>query len=70
MALGLGLIAAGYRAFRYGEEVEELQAQHKKAKLADRDNDSGDITEMLKGRDLDNMLKTGLSFLEEMASNK
>ncbi|MCA9961105.1 MAG: hypothetical protein KC443_18825 [Anaerolineales bacterium] len=70
LALGLGLIAAGYRAFRYGEEVEELQAQHKKAKLADRDNDSGDITEMLKGRDLDNMLKTGLSFLEEMASNK
>ncbi|MBE2200980.1 MAG: hypothetical protein IAE79_20370 [Anaerolinea sp.] len=70
LALGLGLIAAAYQAFRYGEEVEELQAQHKKAKLADRDHDAGDITEMLKGRDLDNMLKTGLSFLEEMTDRR
>jgi hypothetical protein len=33
IVLGLGLIWAGYRAFRYGEEVEEIQKSAKKAAL-------------------------------------
>lgn len=32
--IGLGLIVFGYRAFRYGEEVEEIQSEAKKAALA------------------------------------
>ena len=34
IALGLGLIIAGYRRFRYGEEVESIQDTAKKAPLA------------------------------------
>lgn len=34
IALGLGLVYAGYRAFRYGEEVETIQAGTGKAPLA------------------------------------
>jgi hypothetical protein len=33
LAIGIGLIYAGYRAFRYGEEVETMQAGAKKAAL-------------------------------------
>jgi predicted RNA-binding Zn-ribbon protein involved in translation (DUF1610 family) len=33
IGIGLGLIVAGYRAFRYGEEVEEIQKGAKKAAL-------------------------------------
>lgn len=33
IAIGLGLIAAGYRKFRYGEEVENIQKSAKKAAL-------------------------------------
>jgi hypothetical protein len=34
LALGIGLIVAGYRRFRYGEEVESIQETAKKAPLA------------------------------------
>jgi hypothetical protein len=34
IALGIGLIVAGYRRFRYGEEVESIQDSAKKAPLA------------------------------------
>jgi hypothetical protein len=34
IAIGLGLIYAGYRAFRYGEEVETIQAGAKRMALA------------------------------------
>jgi hypothetical protein len=37
-AIGVGLIWAGYRAFRYGEEVEEIQKSARKAALT-RDKD-------------------------------
>lgn len=33
IAIGVGLIAAGYRKFRYGEEVEQMQKSAKKALL-------------------------------------
>ena len=33
IVIGLGLIAAGYRKFRYGEEVELLQKSARKALL-------------------------------------
>lgn len=38
-AIGAGLIWAGYRAFRYGEEVEEIQKSARKAALT-RDKDT------------------------------
>lgn len=34
VVIGIGLIVAGYRRFRYGEEVESIQASAKKAPLA------------------------------------
>jgi hypothetical protein len=34
LAMGIGLIVAGYRRFRYGEEVESIQESAKKAPLA------------------------------------
>jgi hypothetical protein len=35
LAVGIGLIVAGYTRFRHGEEVEAIQASAKKAALAD-----------------------------------
>jgi DNA-directed RNA polymerase subunit RPC12/RpoP len=34
IALGIGLVVAGYRRFRYGEEVESIQQSARKARLA------------------------------------
>ena len=41
IAIGLGLIAAGYRKFRYGEEVEKIQKSAKKAALGRGRNSGG-----------------------------
>ena len=54
IGLGLALIAGGYRAFRYGEEVEEIQKGAKKAALAE---DKG-----LRGR-----FESGLNIIEELS---
>jgi hypothetical protein len=54
VGVGIGLIVAGYRAFRYGEEVEEIQKGAKKAALG---ADKG-----LRGR-----LETGLGVIEELS---
>ncbi len=37
IAVGIGLIVAAYRTFRYGEEVEEIQKEAKKAALSEAD---------------------------------
>ncbi len=71
IALGLGLIAMGYRAFRYGEEVEEIGAQHKKARLASGSGSGFEgLPEAMKEGDISKLLQTGLSFVEEMAEVK
>jgi DNA-directed RNA polymerase subunit RPC12/RpoP len=58
LAIGLALIVAGYRAFRYGEEVEEMQAEARKARLA------GWRSKKSKG-----LLDSGLSFVEELSGS-
>lgn len=71
IALGIGLIAMGYRAFRHGEEVEEIAPEHKKARLADTGSGSlADLPEAMKSGDISRLLETGLSFIEEMAEMK
>ncbi|MCA9981010.1 MAG: hypothetical protein KDD89_09255, partial [Anaerolineales bacterium] len=56
LAIGAGLIFMGYRAFRYGEEVEQADNSSKKAKTA-----AGGEGEM----DWSDVMQTGMSFLEE-----
>ena len=58
---GIGLIIAGYRKFRYGEEVEEIQKGAKKAALAE---DKG-----LRGRFAPGLgdFESGLNIIEELS---
>lgn len=75
IALGIGLIAAGYRAFRYGEEVEEIQRGARKAALAgesDGSNLMSALTGGLMGGDSDvqEMMRSGMSVLEELTEGK
>ncbi len=56
VAAGLSLIVAGYRAFRYGEEVEEMQAEARKARLAG-----------WRSKKSEGLLDRGLSFVEEFS---
>ncbi len=72
LALGAGLIAMGYRAFRYGEEVEEIAPEHKKAQLANNTTSKSldALPDAMKSGDISRLLQTGLSFVEEMAEMK
>jgi len=54
-AIGIGLITAGYRAFRYGEEVEHTQSSARKA------------TRITKKRGLIPDLENGLNIFEELS---
>ena len=54
-AVGIALITAGYRAFRYGEEVEEIQEGAKKA------------TSTKRRRGLIGHIETGLNIYEELS---
>ncbi|MCI0393357.1 MAG: hypothetical protein L0332_00430 [Chloroflexi bacterium] len=54
LAIGAGLIIAGYSRFRYGEEVEKLQKEARKAALSD-------------GGEAKNLLSSGLSIIEEIS---
>jgi hypothetical protein len=54
IGVGLALILAGYRAFRYGEEVEEIQKGAKKATVG-------------AGEGLRERLETGLGVIEELS---
>jgi hypothetical protein len=72
IAMGLGLIIAGYRSFRYGEEVEQIDGQVKKA-IAGKKH-GGTLLGSLMNTDsvnFDSVLKSGLSLIDEMsATNK
>jgi hypothetical protein len=54
-AIAVGLISAGYRAFRYGEEVEEMQEGARKATLS------------LEDRGPFRHLKTGMRIYEDLS---
>jgi hypothetical protein len=54
LAVGIGLIVAGYMKFRHGEEVEAIQAGAKKAALAD-------------GQEQKDWLSGGLELLSEVS---
>jgi hypothetical protein len=55
LIVGIGIIAAAYRAFRYGEEVETIQKEAKKAALAGQEKESG------------NVFTASLQFIDELA---
>jgi len=66
IAIGLGLIASGYRAFRYGEEVEEIAQVNKKAPMAS--NPKKRLESLMSGSgDIEELMSGGLNFLEEIA---
>ena len=68
LIIGFGLIISGYRAFRYGEEVEHTQKGSKKARVAG-DSDGG-ILGSLFGGNTSSMMKMGLEMLDEMSDSK
>lgn len=73
LILGIALIAAGYAAFRYGEEVEELGAENKKAETAvsrSSISSGGDLAQLAQGQDWQKILQTGLSVVEELTELK
>lgn len=75
IALGIGLIAAGYRAFRYGEEVEEIQKGARKAAQAGDGDGKGLMAALTGGlmgdsSDVQAMMRSGMSVLEELSEMK
>lgn len=69
VAIGLGLIIAGYRAFRYGEEVEDISKESKKAALSAQSGFKvGNFSiPMAKNKDFQEMLQTGMNIIEELS---
>jgi hypothetical protein len=65
LLIGLGLIVAGYRAFRYGEEVEEVDGKVKKA--AGKHGRSKSLIGSLAGGDMKDLMKNGMDLLEDMS---
>lgn len=66
--IGFVLIAAGYRAFRYGEEVEQAAGKVKKA--ATTNGSATGWMEMLTGSgnvDMGGLMKTGMELLDEVS---
>lgn len=69
IALGIILIAAGYRAFRYGEEVEQIQGKVKKA-ISGKRGSGGMLENMLGGggnMNMGDLMKTGMNLLDEVS---
>ncbi len=70
--IGLGLIAAAYQAFRYGEEVESRQKGAEKAagvgsKASSGNSPIGSVRNMLGDSGGGDFLATGLQVLEELS---
>ena len=71
IALGIGLIVAGYRAFRYGEEVEEIQKGARKAAMANDSGGEGLLSAFTGGSsDMEELMRSGMSVLEELSEMK
>lgn len=65
IAIGGGLIFAGYRAFRYGEEVEQVEGKVKKA--LGKSSRAKNLFETVSGGDMQDLMKTGMDLLEDMS---
>lgn len=68
LVIGVALIIAGYRAFRYGEEVEQIDGKVKKAATGKGGSSQNKLQSLLGGEsaDLSSLLKTGMEVLEDM----
>ena len=68
IVIGIALIIAGYRAFRYGEEVEQIEGKVKKAATGKGGGSQSLIKSLMGGNtdDLEGMMKTGMSFMDEL----
>jgi hypothetical protein len=68
IVIGIALIIAGYRAFRYGEEVEQIDGKVKKAATKNKGGSQNMMQSLLGGNrdDLGGLLKTGMNVFEEM----
>lgn len=64
IAIGIGLILYGYRQFRYGEEVEDKPKEFQKAATGPGKGFFGGAIPGLS--DLPQMMKTGMTLLEDM----
>lgn len=65
IVLGIGLILLGYRAFRYGEEVQDRPKEFQKAMPA---RGSATLSSLFgKQGDLSEMMETGLQVLEDLS---
>jgi hypothetical protein len=71
--IGGAIIYAGYRAFRYGEEVEKLDSKNKKAEGvksgSSKSSSMPDLTSLtsnLNNKQMDAILKTGMKFLDDL----
>ena len=74
--IGIVLIVSGYRAFRYGEEVEHTQKGSRKARMAG-DSGGGILGSLLGGNagnllggNSNDMMKFGLDLLDEISDSK
>lgn len=66
IVIGLALIIAGYRAFRYGEEVEQIEGKVKKA-VTGKNRGSNLLKSLSSGEstDLESIMSMGMDFLED-----
>jgi DNA-directed RNA polymerase subunit RPC12/RpoP len=71
IVIGIALIIFGYRAFRYGEEVEQIEGKVKKAATG-KGIGIGSGQDLMKSlisgntEDLEGLMQTGMSFIDEM----
>ncbi len=65
--IGIALIIAGYRAFRYGEEVEQIEGKARKA-ITGKGRSESIISSLMSGKtsDLEELMQTGMSFMDEL----
>ena len=72
IVIGGAIMYGGYRAFRYGEEVEKLDRSNRKAEgVSGSTNGSGNLLETAvnigrSGGDSGDLLKMGMKFLDEL----
>ncbi len=70
--IGAIIMFAGYRAFRYGEEVEKLDSKNRKAEgvAGSRSSGAGSLVDMAKSlnnnSDTGDLIKMGMKFIDEL----
>jgi len=66
IVVGLGLIGAGYRAFRFGEEVEQIEGKVKKA-VTTKNRATSWMETITDGGDWQDLMKTGMELIEDVS---